>query len=253
MVFSYYLFSPNTRYMGPFLFVPIEQFTEFLGIINSHLNTNLAIPSAHVDRFSYRFGDGGTPQPKYLGRVHDADSSTRLFSGNPWPDRGEDANKYREVTSSARDKVRQTLDDIVKYTGGKKKKKNSAIKHARNREKRKRMMVSLQDALGLKPWDTVSVASTGLAFAVDKAPAFSLEPAPVLVTIDVEVNELAHDIVTEVGFSILDIEKTKKVSPGELGEAWWPLVESKHLRIMEFSFHCNHRYIKGCPEKFNFG
>lgn len=239
--------------MGPFLFVPIEQFTEFLGIINSHLDTKLAIPDAHVDRFCYRFGDGGTPCPKYLGRVHDADSSTQLLSGNPWPDRGEDAMKYGEVTSSARDKARQIFDDIAKYTGGKKMKKSSAIKQARARENRKRMMDSLQDALGLKPWETVSLASTGLTFTVDKVPAFPSERAPVLVTIDVEVNEFAHDMVTEVGFSILDMEKTKDVPPGELGEAWWPLVESKHLRIKEYSFHCNHRYIKGCPGKFNFG
>lgn len=206
-------------------------------MINSRLGINLAIPGAHVGRFSYRFGDGATPRPKYLGRVHDFNSSTRVLSGKPWPDRGEDAKKYGEATASARDKVRQTFDGISAYTGGKRKKKNAAIRQARNRNNCKRMMESLQDALGLNPRETVSVPSTGLTFAVDKPTAFPSEHHPVLVTIDVEVNEFAHDMVTEVGFAILDTEKIKDVAPGELGEGWWPLMESKHLRVMEYSFH----------------
>lgn len=238
--------------MGPFIFVPLEQFTNFLGIINTHLGTKLAIPDAHAKRFSYRFGDGGTPCPRYLGKVHGADSSARLLGGKSWPACEEAAMKYGEASSSARDKVRQTLDDIAKYLPGKKK-KNSAVKQARNRERRRDMMARLQDALGLKLWETTSAASTDLGFAVDKAPAFPPKRAPVLITIDVEVNEFCHDMVTEVGFAILDTEKTKSMAPGELGEAWWSLMETKHLRIKEYAFHCNRKFVNGCPDRFDFG
>lgn len=234
------------------MFVPLAQFTKFLGVVNAQLGTKLSIPVAHAKRFSYQFGDGGTPRPRYLGKVHDAESSTRLLDGKAWPGCGEEAIQYGEASSTARDKVQQTLDHIAKYLPGKKK-KSSAIKQARNRDRRRDMMGRLQDALGLKLWETTLAASNDLGFAVDKAPAFPPERAPVLVTIDIEVNEFCHDMVTEVGFAILDTEKTKNLAPGELGEAWWPFMVGKHLRVKEYAFHCNRKFVSGCPDRFNFG
>ncbi|SPO00524.1 uncharacterized protein DNG_03272 [Cephalotrichum gorgonifer] len=248
----YYLYSPDMRYTGPFLFVSVEQLTTFLGIINSHLDTQLAIPDAHAKRFSYQFGSGNTPCPKYLGKVHDANSRAKLLDEKSLPACGDEALKYGQAGAEARDKVRETLETIAKY-GHAKKKKTPGAKQARNREKRRTMMMMLQDALGLRPWEEALADSKDQKFDVGKAPPFPPKNSPVLIAIDVEVHETCHDIITEVGFAILDTEKTKTTAPGDIGRGWWALVESKHLRVKEYSFHCNHKYVDGCPDRFDFG
>lgn len=239
--------------MGAFLFVPVEQFTKFLGIINSYLGTKLAIPKAHTRLYSYRFGDGGTPCPKYLGKVHDSDSKVQLFSWKLMPSSADEALKlrYEEADPKAKSDLEHKLAGIATYAP--RKKKSSGVKAAKNRQKRERMMEMFQDALGLRNWENAGGDWKGSAFAVDKAPPFPPESGPVLLAIDVEVHEFCHDMITEVGFAILDTDKTRTVAPGELGENWWSLVEAKHLRVKEYAYHCNRKFVTGCPDNFNFG
>lgn len=193
-----------------------------------------------------------TPRPKYLGKVHDGDSKDRVLSKTGTLSCKDADLRFSDAKPSTSHWLRQVLDEIAKYSPGTKK-KNSAVKAARNRETRRRMMEKLQDALGFKTLETVPGALGTLGFSVDKAPPFPPERAPVLVTIDVEVNEFCHQNVTEVGFAILDTEKTKNMPPGELGAAWWSQMINIHIRIEEYASHRNRKFVAGCPEKFNFG
>ena len=238
--------------MGTFLFVPTEQFTKFLGHINSHLGTKLVIPETHLRLYSYRFGDGGTPCPRYLGKVHDADSKAQLFSWESMPFSADEALelKYEEADSKAKSDLQQKLAGIATYAP---RKKSSGVKAARNRQKRESMMEKLQDALGIRNWENVGGDWKGPAFTVDKVPPFPPESGPVLIAIDVEVHEFCQDMITEVGFAILDTDKARTVAPGELGEHWWSLIEAKHLRVKEYAYHCNRKFVAGCPENFSFG
>lgn len=239
--------------MGAFLFVPAEQFTKFLDHINSHLGTKLMIPETHSGLFSYRFGDGGTPCPRHLGKVHDADSKAQLFSWESMPFSADEALtlKYEEADSKAISDLQQKLAGIATYAP--RKKKSSGVKAAQNQQKREIMMEKLQHALGLRNWKDIGGKAKGPAFTVDKAPPSPPESSPVLIAIDVEVHEFCHEMITEVGFAILDTEKTRTVPPGELGEKWWSSVEAKHLRVKEYAYHCNRKFVAGCPDNFNFG
>lgn len=239
--------------MGAFLFVPAEQFDKFLGIINSRLGTELVIPEAHSGLYSYRFRGGGTPCPRYLGKVHDADSKAQLFNWDSMPFRADEALKlkYEKADQRARSELERKLANFATFAP--RKMKCSGVKAAQNRQKREIMMVKFQDVLGLRNWENVGEDSKAPVFTVDKAPPFTPESGPVLIAIDVEVHEFCHDMVTEVGFAILDTVKTKTVGPGELGENWWSLMEAKHLRVKEYAYHRNRKFVAGCPDNFNFG
>lgn len=233
------------------MFVPAEQFVKFLTIINSQLDTKLTIPDAHAKWFSYRFGEGNTPCPKYLGKVNDVESRARVLDLEALPAVNDEVSKCDGPSPEARRIFHDRLVAIAKYAP--KKKKSSSAKQARNKEKRRYMMEMTQDALGFKSWETPTAGSTSPGFDVNKPPPVPHENSPVLIAIDIEVHEFYHELVTEVGVAILDTERTKSVAPGETGRGWWPLIVSKHLRVKEYTYHCNHRYVRGCPERFNFG
>lgn len=59
--------------------------------------------------------------------------------------------------------------------------------------------------------------------------------------------------VTEIGLAILDTENIEEVPPGENGKNWLSYIEAHHLRINEYKSIVNSRYIRGCPDAFNFG
>lgn len=239
--------------MGAFLFVPAEQFDKFLGIINSRLGTKLVVPETHSGLYSYRFGDGSTPCPKYLGKVHDADSKAQLFNWDSMPFRSDEALKlkYEKADQKARSDLERKLASIATYAP--REKKCSGVKAAQNRQKRETMMETFQDALGLRKWENIGEDSKAPVLTVDKALPFPPESGPVLIAIDVEVHEFCQEMITEVGFAILDIDKTRTVAPGKLGENWWSLMEAKHLRVKEYAYHCNRKFVAGCPDNFNFG
>lgn len=56
-----------------------------------------------------------------------------------------------------------------------------------------------------------------------------------------------------VGISILDSRSLKAVDPGSDGKPWFDLMKHVHLRPIEYKKYINKRFIKGCPDYFNFG
>jgi hypothetical protein len=55
------------------------------------------------------------------------------------------------------------------------------------------------------------------------------------------------------GVSVLDSRLTKDVDPGEDGRPWFDLMKHLHLRPNENVRYINKRWVKGCPDRFNFG
>ena len=91
------------------------------------------------------------------------------------------------------------------------------------------------------------------SFSLSLKPPFQPDGKPRLVSIDVEMWERNHRIVTEVGVAILDTNDIVNVAPKETGEGWFPLIKAQHFRIWDYMGHVNHHFVAGCPEKFNFG
>jgi hypothetical protein len=53
--------------------------------------------------------------------------------------------------------------------------------------------------------------------------------------------------------SILDTRALKTVCPGADGQPWFDLMKHLHLRPVEYRKLINRRFVKGCPDYFNFG
>jgi len=104
-------------------------------------------------------------------------------------------------------------------------------------------MVTLQRYLGLQPL----LAGTGKE--VDKANKRDV----VFVSIDLEAFEFAQNKITEIGVSVLDTRDIVDTDPGVDAISWLSRIKTRHFRISEYARLVNKRFIKGCPDKFNFG
>lgn len=95
--------------------------------------------------------------------------------------------------------------------------------------------------------------SHSLNLDVNRPAPFNLEKEVVFVCFDVECYEFNHNIITEVGFAILDTKDLCGVAPGEGAEGWFELIKAVHFRIMDYKHLRNSKYVTGCPGKFQFG
>lgn len=75
----------------------------------------------------------------------------------------------------------------------------------------------------------------------------------VFLSIDLEAYEFAQDKITEIGVATLDTRELAGVEPGAKAGSWLSKIRTRHLRIREYKKLVNKRWIKGCPDKFNFG
>jgi hypothetical protein len=88
---------------------------------------------------------------------------------------------------------------------------------------------------------------------VQRPVPFAREEDAVLIAIDVESYEHAHNIITEVGIAILDTRDIVDLPPGDYGQNWFSKIKAQHLRIKEHENCINRTYVSGCPDRFNFG
>lgn len=75
----------------------------------------------------------------------------------------------------------------------------------------------------------------------------------VFICIDCEAYERAQHLITEIGVSVLDPKALKDIDPGSDGSAWFGAIRHAHLRPNEYKHLVNKAFVKGCPDKFNFG
>ncbi|CAJ2510002.1 Uu.00g059020.m01.CDS01 [Anthostomella pinea] len=139
-----------------------------------------------------------------------------------------------------------------------KSKKNPEIARAKRMQRQKdlgRMLKRAQKYLGLRPRAAYSSGplDSSAPWEVSMPVPFKTKASVRFVCVDVEAYERNTNVVTEIGFAILDTEDTMDVPPGENGENWFPLIKAHHLRIDEYSYMVNHDFVKGCPGSFNFG
>ncbi|KAK4989201.1 hypothetical protein LTR66_001197 [Elasticomyces elasticus] len=118
--------------------------------------------------------------------------------------------------------------------------------------------ILLQRYLGLRT-DTRSVSSKAAATSTTQTIDPS-KPCPfpflsdvIFISIDLEAFEHAHHIVTEVGVAIFDTRSAVDLAPGADAMHWIAQMDCRHLRLSEHAKLVNKRYVKGCPDKFDFG
>ncbi|KAF4336018.1 hypothetical protein FBEOM_10151 [Fusarium beomiforme] len=225
----FYLHDPGEPARDPYLLIPTEQFEVFLEEINLELDTSLKVPpGVNKEKFYLKFGEGGTPRPRYLKRSEKETS----FDGQPWPaiDQG-DIEAFEAATPKQQLAWKSKLR-LVK-SGFPPRNRADPDKAARKKSHRERMLRNTQNCLGL----------------LGDPDGYDV----VFICVDVEAIERKPNPVSEIGIAILDTRDIKDVDPKSVGSGWWPMIKTHHLRVYEYAGLRNHQFVNGCPDAFDFG
>ncbi|PTB64273.1 hypothetical protein BBK36DRAFT_1124307 [Trichoderma citrinoviride] len=226
----FYLYNPEKPSEKPRVLVPTVQLEDFLKGINRALGTSLAIPGgANQDRFYMRFGQGDTPRPRYLQRSRDQ----KALKVESFPDfEQKDYDNFRNAHGAIQQDWLKNWQMLVPRPTFDKK-KNADKRAAQRRLERERMLHNAQEYLHL--------AGKGNGADV------------VLVCMDVEAIEMPPNPISEIGVAVLDVKDLDGVEPGPGGQNWWQLIQAHHLRTKEYAGLVNRRFVRGCPDSFDFG
>lgn len=226
---SFYLHEVQNPNMSPHVLVPTVQFKFFLEEINVALGTALKIPpGVNEGQYCMKFGEAGTPRPRYLKRSTNEDG----LKIEKWPmAKYEDIQAFSSAPLYAQDNWSAHMKKIK--MGVPRESKANAERTARKQRERDQMLRNTQKYLGMKP----STSPTDV----------------VLICVDVEAVETSPNCITEVGFAILDTAIVKRLARTDGSDHWFQYIQTHHLRIREYAGHRNNRYVQGCPDRFDFG
>ena len=210
--------------------MPTAQLESFLRRINRELDTALTIPPGAPRRhFHLKFGQGGTPRPRYLTSSQNRDSLDHV----PCPAASEaDIRAFDQASETHKALFVETLAKVL-ANNQRSKAEKSELRAKKRCEDRQSAMSRAQDYLGLGK----------------EASGFRA----VFVCMDLEALEFSPHPVSEVGIAILDAADIRGVEPGPSGSGWWRLIKAHHLRVKEYAGMRNHQYVQGCPDAFDFG
>ncbi|KAI8966358.1 hypothetical protein F5Y11DRAFT_190313 [Daldinia sp. FL1419] len=250
------LLDPSKRGRDPLLLVPSVQFKEHLKNVNSHLNLQLSVPEGEAGASFYAtFGDRDTPLPRFLGRAGDLAAIEKLklrIHRLPMDD-------LARLSATSLQDYRKKIDKLYEsFKPAKNKAKTAEAARQKRMERQKgygRMVKRAQRYLGLRGrlGYPPSLDIAAISWNADMPAPFPTEGSMRFISVDIEAWERQSDVITEVGLAILDTRDIVNIPPGKDGHDWFPLIKSRHLRIEEHKYKTNYRYVKGCPELFNFG
>ncbi|KAL3479259.1 hypothetical protein BJX99DRAFT_268661 [Aspergillus californicus] len=257
----YYIHAPGTLGGRALLVVPAAQVRQLLKQINTALECGLSLPSDEEKGFVLRFNRDGFPQPTFLGCSEDRNTKDNLEATIP-------RTAVIKVSTEASEDFAKMMEAAITSV---KSKSKSKIKKQQLRVQRdleiNNTIERAQRYLGLRSetsdlidcnWDekaaTDAEAKSGpKELTLDEPAPHPFLTEPVFISVDVEVNERCHSMVTEVGISTLDTRDLVGVALGPNGEHWQSHIQSRHLRVEEYKKHVNQLYVRGCPDKFEFG
>lgn len=229
--------------------------------------------------FTLTFFDDGTPQPKFLGTSRSRSEVDNLRDSIPPTPAG-----HGESPANAAPDVKQHFEDFrdrcaIALEANKKK---GAVAKKKKEEDR---LLTIRDwylqlrraqrYLGLRPktgkiqppdgnlsWDDQEkfrgdqMKQTHHVLDplnVNHPAPFAFEKETVIIAVDIESYERAHNLITEIGVSTLDTLDLVDVPPGPGGKAWYPQIRSRHFRIKGREHLVNKDFCIGYPDAFQFG
>ncbi|KAK6863956.1 hypothetical protein PG995_000484, partial [Apiospora arundinis] len=263
----FYIHDPCSK-RAPLLLVPTADFEEFLHGANQELRTLLAIPNGSNSE-NFNLGFDGCPRPQFAGKVETEDAyyalQTKLAQSN---------HDYSYLQPAALGFFKQEMDNIYESVKRPKMKKDPAAQRAKMIAKQKGFSQTtkrVQRYLGLRTRTAythgkgsnppgpgmslprLTVFSADKKWNISLPPPFKTEWDVRFVCIDVEAHEFNNKDITEVGIAILDTQDIVGIAPGVSGMNWFTKIQAHHLRIKEVAHLVNRRFVKGCPEYFDFG
>ena len=274
----YYLHAPFDLGAKPIVLVPREQMQQLITEIAQVFKVSVSMPKFP---FTLTFYADGTPQPTFLGKSSSRDDAHNLQANIPAaPD------DYAKCPPHAALGIKQKFEDFKNKCQGAISAKGKDSNRGRGKTKReddplfniKDWCVQLRRAqryLGLRQksgrtqlpdqslsWDEQERFKQGQLKKVHLVldpldltlPApFPFEKVPVIIAIDIESYERAHNLITEIGISTLDTLDLVGIAPGPNGKNWSGQIRSRHFRISGREHLVNREFCIGHPEDFQFG
>lgn len=112
-----------------------------------------------------------------------------------------------------------------------------------------------QQYLGLRPREIneETLPSVQDAIIPSLAAPWPFDQSVVFVCVDIESYERDHNLITEIGVATLDTRDLVDIAPGTDGTNWRNQISAQHFRINEYRHLVNHEFVRGCPDRFDFG
>ncbi|TVY43515.1 Uncharacterized protein LSUB1_G000356 [Lachnellula subtilissima] len=263
----------------PILLVPAKQLQDFLELINSDLNTSLAMPARGANgTFMVSFEDDGTPRPRYLGRTANKEAAETLRNNIP-PTYYKPKNEPKSTVTPTPQALAAFKAKLELMNAAQKGKKNwSKEKSKRERlfsqQSWKASLKRTQRYLGLREastrpkntnrrgmtWEAldrlnlaVPLETSTVSFTPDILAPFPQEGRVVFVCVDIEAYERNNNLITEIGIATLDTDDLASVVPGEGCANWMKLIRARHFRINEHKHLNNTEFVSGCADRFEHG
>lgn len=274
----YYLHPPFSLGGKPIILVPLAQVQQLITEIGETFKVSVSVPKFP---FTLSFHANGTPVPVFLGKSNSRDDANNLQSDIPLA-----PLDHGQCPDSASAEVRQRFEDFKqmcmdaisatkgkgKGSGGKKKREDDRLLtikdwYAQLRRGQRYLGLrcktrQIQNPDSGMSWEEQEIFHQQQLkkayFVLDpldlgKAAPFAFEKEPIIVSIDVEAYERAHNLITEIGISTLDTLDLVDVAPGLKGKNWMDQIRSRHFRIIGRQNLVNKDFCIGHPEAFEYG
>ena len=280
--------SPRCRYYihtlldtteKPLLLVSEEEVKKLFQKIREQLDIHVTFPSVSEEPgFQLEFLQEGSPRPRYLGRLTEDNDMAALE--DMLPAKGSAAEEVEKLDERSFPIFRRYMQ-LALEAG---KQKSRAVRDKRKldridmKKKRCAELKRTQCYLGLRKrgnisednsitgpnmsWEETKKAQDAYEVAAGiKIPPLNtsvpapcpLYRAPVFICVDIEVWEMDHRSLTEIGVCTLDTRDLINVAPGEKGKEWMKRLRCRHFRILENAHLNNVEYVTGCADRFEFG
>ncbi|KAJ9609182.1 hypothetical protein H2200_006954 [Cladophialophora chaetospira] len=273
----YYLHAPFSLSAKPIVLVPLEQVQQLITQIGQAFKVPVSVPKFP---FTLTFFADGTPEPVFLGQSCSKDDAIKLQNTIPAAPLA-----HGECAEGASPKVKQAFADFKskcqgavlakgkgKGAGGKKKREEDRLLTVKDwyvQLKRAQRCLGLRQKTG-----HVQYSDPGMSWEeqqefhlkqlkkahfvldplnVDQPAPFPFEKEPVIIAIDIESYERAHNLITEIGISTLDTLDLVGVAPGPNGKQWLDQIRSRHFRINGREHLVNKDFCIGHPDAYQFG
>ncbi|GAB7339866.1 hypothetical protein MBLNU457_6399t1 [Dothideomycetes sp. NU457] len=261
----YYVASNEADTDKVFVFVTETQAMFFINEIDClYPSLNIRVPDEDDNPgFICDFPDDPLLRPHWLGHSKSRKQYDFLESVAPVFDM---PTRPRDPSDRSLQAFKDKMDDASEASKNKKKNARDAKKKHRimKQQDMLRQLKRAQRYLGLRPRNeddselSPGVEKNGNEYvrrAINVA-----DPAPhspdmdvVFISIDLEVYERQHSLVTEIGVSTLDTRDIGSLPPGLGAAEWCKLIRARHFRIKENAHHNNTEFVTGCADKFDQG
>lgn len=255
----YYLWPITDIIPKPLIFIPSTQFDEVIFDINAafpQLELDCRNPLYQELGLLLTFPEHPRLSPRLLGSCSSKDEYQRLVSFIPPPDYlppGEMPCLKPDDRSLQAFQTKIEAVKLINTNRSKDRKVKKLQEKLKTHQKLGQQLARAQRYLGLRGEEGDDDLNAFTPIDVNDPPTFPFEDDLILLAIDCEAYEEGAKPITEVGIISVDTRDLKGIPPGDGASDWFPFIYCRHIRIQEHVHLRNSKFLRGCPENFEFG